>query len=109
MQKPPGRPGKTGRRLTRRDFATHALPRQRRRGREHFAHSGTAARPLIADDDDLALLVGFLLDRLKGILFPVEAAGRSGKFQVSTWPATFTIAPLRREISLQTDDAACGR
>src|SRR5204863_8773360 len=28
-----------------RDLAAHALPGQRRRGREHFPHAGTAARP----------------------------------------------------------------
>src|SRR6201747_35829 len=43
-----------------RDLAAHALPGQRRRGREHFAHAGTAARPLIADDHDLAFLVGLV-------------------------------------------------
>src|SRR5436305_11418325 len=60
------------------DLAAHALPGQRRRGREHFAHAGTAARPLIANDDDLAFFVGFLLDRLEGVLFPIEAPGRTG-------------------------------
>src|SRR5260370_19986338 len=56
-----------------RDLAAHALPGQRRRGREHFAHAGTPARPLIADHDDLALLVGSLLDRLEAIPLPTEA------------------------------------
>src|SRR3954452_9523932 len=64
------------------DLAAHPLPGQRRRGREHLPHLGTAALPLVADHDNLALLVGPLLDRLKSILFPVEAAGRTGKFQL---------------------------
>src|SRR5450631_1797600 len=64
------------------DLAAHALPGQRRRGREHLAHAGAAPRPLIADYDDLALFVGLLLDRLEGILFAVEAAGRPGEFQI---------------------------
>src|SRR5215208_1973332 len=34
-----------------RDLAAHALPGQRRRGREHFPHAGAASRPLVADDD----------------------------------------------------------
>src|SRR5438067_12917373 len=62
-----------------RDLAAHALPGQRRRGREHFPHAGTAARSLIANDNDLAYLVGFLLDRLEGVVFPIEAPGRAGK------------------------------
>src|ERR1700677_4612591 len=41
------------------DLAAHALPGQRGRGREHFPHAGTAARPLTADHDDLTLFVGF--------------------------------------------------
>src|SRR6266851_7929456 len=56
-----------------RDFAAHALPGQRRRGREHLSHAGTPAWPLIADHDDLALFIGLLLHRLEGILFAIEA------------------------------------
>src|SRR5215471_8573293 len=51
-----------------RDLAARPLPGQRRRGRQHFPHSGTAARPLIADHDHFAVLVGSLLDGLEGIL-----------------------------------------
>src|SRR5260221_3926133 len=65
-----------------RNLAAHALPGQRRRGGEHFAHAGTAARPLIADHDDLALFVGLLLDRLEGILFAIEAVCGTGKSQI---------------------------
>src|SRR5438045_1146254 len=65
-----------------RDLAAHALPGQRRCGREHLPHAGTAARSLIANDDDLAFFVGFLLDRLEGVLFPIEAPGGAGKSQV---------------------------
>src|SRR5882757_1564974 len=87
------------------DLAAHALPGQRRRGREHLPHAGTAARPLIADHDDLAFLVGLFLDRLEGILFAVEAAGRSGKFQVRHAGDLHDRA-LRREIPLQADHTA---
>src|SRR6516165_11445071 len=44
--------------------------------RQHLAHPGTAARPLIADDDDVALLVAALVDRLEGVLLAVEAQCR---------------------------------
>src|SRR5579872_2577629 len=56
------------------DLAPHSLPRQCGGRRKHFAHSRAAARPLIADDDDLAFLVGLLLDRLESVLFAIEAA-----------------------------------
>src|SRR6478735_9631431 len=49
------------------NLAAHPLPGQRRRGGEHFPHSGAAARPLIADHDDFALFVGLLLHRLEGV------------------------------------------
>src|ERR1700733_506998 len=64
------------------DLAAHSLARQRCRRRKHFTHSWTAARPFVTDDDDLALLVGLLLDRLEGILLAIEAAGRARKLQI---------------------------
>src|ERR1700753_159702 len=63
------------------DRAPQALPGQCRRGGQHFAHAGTAARPFIANHNDLALFVGLLLNRLEGVLFPIETTGRTGKFQ----------------------------
>src|SRR5207237_9662686 len=69
-------------------------------------HAGTAARPLVADHDDLALLVGALLDRLEGILFAIEAAGRTGKFQLRH-ARDLHDRTLRREITLQPDHTAC--
>src|SRR6202012_1048999 len=60
-----------------RDFTAHALPGQRRGGREHLPHAGTAARPLITDHNDLALFVSFLLNRLEGIFLAVETARRT--------------------------------
>src|SRR5260370_10929925 len=98
---PAGRPGEpsVG---DQRDLAAHALPGQRRRGREHFPHPGTAAGPLIADHDDLALFVGLLLHRLEGILFAIEATRGAGKFQIRHAPDLHDRA-LRRKISLQPD------
>jgi hypothetical protein len=80
------------------------MPCQCGRGREHFAHPGAAARPLIADHDDLALFVGLLLNRLEGILFAVEAAGRAGKFQLRHARNLYNRA-FRRKIPFQADDA----
>src|SRR6266478_7146841 len=88
-----------------RNLAAHALPGQRRRGREHFAHPGTAARPLVADHNDLAFLVGLLLHRLEGILFAIETARGAGKFQIRHTRDLHDRA-LRREISLQADHSA---
>src|SRR3954447_21882726 len=60
------------------DLAAHALSGQCRGGLQHLAHAGTAARTLVADDQDLAFLVGAVLHRLEGILLAIEAAGRPG-------------------------------
>src|SRR2546430_1611559 len=87
------------------DLAAHPLPRQRRRGREHLPHAGAAARPLIADHDDLAFLVGLVLDGLEGVLFAIEAAGRSGEFQLRHARDLHDRA-LGREIALQADHTA---
>src|SRR5690606_14848829 len=40
-----------------RDLVAHALPVERGRGGEHLAHAGAALRALVADDENLALLV----------------------------------------------------
>src|ERR1700744_5116364 len=88
-----------------RDFTAHALPGQRRGGREHLPHARTAARPLIADHDDLALFVGFLLDRLEGVLFALKAAGRTGKFEVRH-TRNLHDRTVGREIPLQADHTA---
>src|SRR4051812_38624352 len=54
------------------ELVAHALTVQRRRGRQHLAHAGAAARPLVADDEDLAFLVAAIGDRLEALLFGVE-------------------------------------
>src|SRR5581483_11867036 len=64
------------------DLTAGALPGQRGRGGEHLPHAGTAARALVADDDDLAFPVGALLDGVEGVFLAVEAAGRPGKTEV---------------------------
>src|SRR6266702_5430600 len=85
-----------------RDLAAHALPGQSRGGLEHFPHAGTALRPLVADTDDFALAVGAVLDGLKGVLFPVEAASWTGEPQVGH-SRDFHDRTFWRQIALQTD------
>ena len=77
-----------------RDLVAHALAVERRRGGEHLAHAGAAARALVADDEHLAFLVVACLRRpskhasspSKQRAGPVKTSGRC-------MPATFTIAP----------------
>ena len=66
---------------------------------------GPPLRALVADHDDLAFLVGALLDRLEGVLFAVEAAGRTGELQVRH-ARDFHDRAFWREIALQTDHTA---
>ena len=40
-----------------RDLVAHALAVERRRGRQHLAHAGAALGALVADDEDVAVLV----------------------------------------------------
>src|SRR5207302_11330870 len=68
-------------------------------------HAGTALRPLVADDDDFALAVGAVLDGLKGVLFPVEAASWTGEPQVGH-SRDFHDRTFWRQIALQTDHTA---
>ena len=63
-------------------LVTHALTIERRRGRQHLAHAGAAARAFIADDEDLALLVVLRRDGLEAGLLVVETAGGAGEDQV---------------------------
>src|SRR5215469_14813810 len=64
-----------------RHLVAQALAVDRRRGRQHLAHAGAAARPLVADDDDIALLVLVIAHRLEGVLLAVEAERLAGELQ----------------------------
>src|SRR5690606_5632624 len=59
------------------DLVAHALAVERRRGGEHLAHAGAAARAFVADDDDLAFLVLTLGHGLEGVFLALEPAGRA--------------------------------
>src|SRR5829696_5868614 len=84
------------------DFITHALAVERCRGRKHFPHPGPAAGSIVADDQHVALFIGFALDGLETGLLAVEAARRSGKFQ-PMHPGDLYDRPFGSEIAFQTD------
>src|SRR5262249_33010159 len=88
-----------------RHLAAHPLAIERGRGREHLAHAGAAARPLIADDQDLAFLVLALLHRLEAGLLAVEAARWTGEFEV-LHAGDFDDRTVRREVAGKPDHAA---
>jgi hypothetical protein len=48
---------------------------------EHFLHAGAAARPFVADDDDIAGLDLVGQDRLDAGVLAFEHPGRAGEFQ----------------------------
>ena len=83
-----------------RDLAAHALAVERRGGREHLAHAGTAVRALVADDQHVAFLVLLVLHRLEAGFFAIEAARRTGECKRSI-PATFTMAPSGARLPLR--------
>ena len=60
-----------------RDRFAQARADDRAGDREHLAHAGPAARPLVPDDDDVARFDVLRLDRLERSLFAVEDARRA--------------------------------
>src|SRR5947208_11047471 len=87
------------------DLFAHALADQRAGRRQHLAHAGAALRPLVADDDDVALLVGAFADRLERVLLAVETARRPGELQ-PFHAGNLYDSPLRREVALEHHHAA---
>src|SRR3954453_9363175 len=82
-----------------------ALADQRAGRRQHLAHAGAALWPLVADDDDVALLVGAFADRLERVLLAVETARRPGELQ-PFHAGNLYDRPLRREVALEHHHAA---
>src|SRR5215208_8241996 len=92
------------------DLVAHALAVERCRRGEHLAHTGTAARPFVADHQDLAFLVLARGNSLEAGLLAVEAAGRTPEhLLVARHAGHLHDGSLRSEIALQPDDAAGGR
>src|SRR6185312_6528214 len=64
-----------------RDFAAHALPVERGRRRQHFAHAGAALRPLVADHKHVAFPIFLIFYGVEARFFAVETTRRSGEMQ----------------------------
>src|SRR5262245_46515447 len=77
----------------------YALADQRAGRLQHFAHARPAFRPLIADDDHVAEIVGPALHRGERILLAVEAARRAGELQ-PRHARDLHNRPLRRKVAL---------
>ena len=90
-----------------RHLLAHALAGEGGGGREHLAHAGAADRALVADDDDLALLVGALLHRVEGVLLALEDAGGAGEDLLRLGHAgDLHDGALGGEVAHEADDAA---
>ena len=88
-----------------RDLAAHALPVERGRRRQHFAHAGAALRPLVADHKHVAFPYLRILYRLEAGFFAVETTRRSGEMQ-AFHPGNLNDRAFGREIAFQADDTA---
>ena len=90
-----------------RHLLAHALAGERRGRRQHLAHAGAADRALVADDDDVALVVGALLHRGEGVLLALEDPRRAGEDLLGLAHAgDLHDRALGREVALEPDDAA---
>ena len=82
------------------DLVAHALAVERGGRRQHLAHAGPALRTLVADDEDVALLVPAVLHRLETGLLAVEAAGRAAEgLLVRRHAGDLHDRPLGREVA----------
>ena len=88
-----------------RHLLADTLAVERRRRRQHLAHARSAARPLIADDDHVALFVSALFDRFEGVLLAVEAQRRTAEAQ-RVHAGDFDDRTLRSEVALEDGEAA---
>ena len=90
-----------------RDLVAHALAVESRGGGQHLAHAGTAARPLVADDEHLAFLVPAVRHGLEAGLLAVEAARRTAEdLLVERHAGDLHDRPFGREVAPQPHDAA---
>ena len=88
-----------------RNFLASTLAVKRRRGRQHLAHAGAAARPLVADDKHFAVLIVALVDGAERILLAVEAARRTAELQL-LHARDLDDGAFRRQRAAQAGDAA---
>ena len=88
-----------------RHLFARALPIKRRGRRQHLAHARSAARALVANDDDVAVLVVASSDRRETIFLGIEAAGGTGEL-VTLEAGDLHDRAVRCEVALQANDAA---
>ena len=69
-----------------RNLVAGALAVKRRRRRQHLAHAGAALRALVADDDDVAVLVLARFDGAERIFLAIEATRRDRGISASSGP-----------------------
>src|SRR6185295_10610997 len=87
------------------DFFAGALAIKRGRRREHLAHAGAAARPLVADYQNVAVFVFTMLDRIEAGFLAVEAARRAAELQ-RLHAGDLHDRAFGREITFEPDHAA---
>src|SRR5438045_8732180 len=65
-----------------RNLVACTLAVKRRGGGQHLAHAGAALGALVADDEDVAVLVGAVLDGGETVLLTIEHQRRTAKLQL---------------------------
>ena len=88
-----------------RDVFPETASHDRARRRKHLAHARPAARPFIADDDDVALLHAAAEDRVERRLFTVED-DRLPREALAFLAADFGDGAVRREVAVQNHEVA---
>ena len=88
-----------------RDLLAHALAVDERGDAEHLAHAGPAARPFVADDEDVAFGIRAFGDRREGILLALEDARRTLE-HARLQAGDLDQRAVGREVAFQDDDAA---
>jgi hypothetical protein len=73
--------------------------------RKHFAHTRSAARPFVADDNNVSFLDFAFKDRPHGRLLAVKDAGRSAE-SLAFLAADFCDGAFRCEVAPQNDKVA---
>ncbi len=85
----------------------HALTRQRRRGRQHFAHARPTCGALVADHQNLALFIFALLHRFERVFLAFKHPCRSDKPLVLRGHARdFHNRAVRCDVALQANHTA---
>ena len=87
------------------NILAQSSPHDSTRGREHFAHAGTAAWPLVADDNHIPFLDFVSKNGLKGFFLGFKNAGTPAEF-LALLAADFCYGTLRRQVTLEDHKVA---